>query len=198
MELRFNLNYEYRGAYSVHNKIRSITKIDMIREFKHGMRKVSDKSFIMDSDDLVDALNKHRGYIDSKVGFLKHIMLMDVDDEDFKESVCTQLEDEGIAYTLFESGSSDHYWIIADYIGSKRNIIRKLYEFVEVDPEFVRMSTATRLNFRAYPRNGSIPKWVKSSGKGSCKYQEYVALFKEYWESPHIEWMQNEFLLNTI
>jgi len=203
MNLKYAKNSEKSCGYNAKTIVKELTESELIRELKQEMRK-NTKRLHLEEISLED-YGEHNGYI---LGTLcdegwfrkqKHILLMDIDHEDFKDTVKAYLDEKKIAYQVIDSSNS-RYWLIVDYIGSFKECSQFAWRIPEIDPQYLRyIDHHKKFVLRGYPRGGNVPNFKESSeAEGSKLFKEYVQAVKEYWEKPHIQWMVEEYLINTI
>jgi len=93
----------------------------------------------------------------------------------------------GQNYFVIQS-SPGRFWIICDYIGSIKEVTKKLDEIPGVDPLFVNCCKDKKfLNLRGYPKNGFVPIFddmrLLDTQHASVRYRKWVRNFNYYWYS---------------
>ena len=198
MKLNFINSKEYSDSYGGCSvKYKPSTELDVVIGFKHEMREISIK-FANDNTRLLSKLNERTGWISSKIRWRKHIMMMDIDFKDFKDEVCDMLRDELVAHTVFES-SEGRFWVIADIFKTgKISMAKALREYVNIDTKYIALGRDQGFKLRAFPRSAVVPVVIARFGVGSKDYINYIAAMERYWESPHIKWMVQEYIINAL
>jgi hypothetical protein len=198
MKLSFKADKYYSDGYGgVNTKNKKISELDMVIQFKHGMRFHSNEGYD-DQKEFLKKLNERVGSITNKIKFRKHILMMDIDYLDFKDEIRDTLIQQKIAHTVIES-SENHFWIIADVIKKNDFEIAKMSKrYVNVDPKYIEYGISHGFQLRAFPRSGYAPEIVSRYGEGGDDYRAFIEAWEKYWNSPHIKWMVQEYLINAI
>lgn len=136
------------------------------------------------------------GIFESKLGIFetKHIMMLDCDSLADAHSASLDLQREKINFCLvvssyYDTVESEHYWILADYIGSFMDVLGKLRSIRGVDPRYIQFCLREGVfNLRSYPKKYSIPLFDRCKWEDMSKeFRDWMIEFQDYWQSADIK-----------
>lgn len=124
----------------------------------------------------------------------KHIMMLDCDSRADANSASLDLQREKINFCLvvssyYDTVESEHYWILADYIGSFMDVLGKLRSIRGVDPRYIQFCLREGVfNLRAYPKKYSMPLFDRCNWEDmSNEFRDWMIEFQDYWQSEDIK-----------
>jgi len=125
-------------------------------------------------------------------GNSQHLLALDCDSFECKNSATDFLASNAkISYVVFissynDTGSSNRYWVLCDYIKGYHEVSSLLRNIPGVDPLFVRFCEEKMIiNLRAYPKHLCVPikQQYLSHGVASNDFLDWVKNFENYWKS---------------
>lgn len=182
--------------------------LNQLRSKESGLQNVAKKCKQVDllKDIKKCPLSNMNGFISTKVGRFKHIMMFDCDSVDASEFVSDDLRRDGrTAYDVWESSpGSGKTWIFCDSIGTPKrltNIWESLIINSGADERHAILAVARgRLLIRAFPKHGTIPQCIESKREyGRSKYyKKWIKEFAEYWSSPAMQKLNEQIFVQAL
>jgi len=117
----------------------------------------------------------------------KYLMALDCDTFVGCEDAKRELGRQNICHVVIES-SPNCYWIICDIIGTVTKNIRIAEVIPGCDRKYLNCCMSkNKINLRAYPKEGFIPKFQQDIDEISDKhhgvFKKWLFNFRDYWES---------------
>jgi len=120
----------------------------------------------------------------------KYLLALDCDSFVGCEDAKRELDRQNICYVVIES-SPDRYWVICDIIGTITENIRAAEVIPGVDQKYLSCcKSKKKINLRAYPKGGFIPKFQQDIDKISDRhgvFKKWLFDFRDYWGSNDIK-----------
>jgi len=117
-------------------------------------------------------------------------MALDCDSLADMQAATNQLMRQDISYLIMES-SPGRYWVIADRVGTFKELFPLFSVIRGVDRNYVRCASSYKeFHLRAYPKRGYIPqlrgRWVSSQCQFMNKFRCWTQAWLRYWESDYM------------
>jgi len=118
------------------------------------------------------------------------VLGLDCDSKLNLELATNELDERKMNYCIVNSSANDRYWVLVDYIGSKKDIVYMIQEIPGVDPKYINHINCAFPVFRAFPKDiipifGSIK--YNNTNKDSYVFHNWISSFQKYWESDVIK-----------
>lgn len=176
-------------SYDVGHHYKPSTRICRGLQYKKYIHALK-RQVLRDPKDFIEKPFKRYAYITGRVkknvlrSLDKYLLLLDADSKDGRAKATEWLDKKEIQHFCIQS-SPNRYWIIGNRINTVREHTYLMDEIPGIDTRYTDCCRSQDcLLYRGFPKPGFLPEFEDvSKFTGETPFENWILMFKKYWES---------------